>query len=176
MQAAVKADWLKRLRETPFTVAPSADLIAVGGGLNALGILCDTIDPNGWQGFRWHGSSQVPGDLPLTPSAIAKIMAMAEGGATYGMIADWADVNVPVEPSAIEPGCWPLDRYAAYTSRPHQWVVYAQGHTQTVRRGTMISGPDRSYLGIRDETTGDEYWFSYWEWVRICPAAQASES
>ncbi len=103
-----REDAVQVLREAEHTVTQGRyKLRDKDGCMCVMGVLCNTIDPDGWRGNDWKGADKVPSprDLPdwlneytesLDPaidewSVVWNLIYMNDNKLTFGEIADWLE-------------------------------------------------------------------------------------
>lgn len=104
MNETVKVNWLEALRSGKYKQG-QCRLRQKDGSLCCLGVLCDVLDPNGWDdddqyGYRWGWDVKSAAEVP---SAVQKeiglpgqstLMEMNDTeGKTFEQIADWIEAN-----------------------------------------------------------------------------------
>jgi hypothetical protein len=105
MKADIKQRWVEALRSESYQQGPSM-LRSQENRFCCLGVLCDLVDPKGWQidGDRFAHGGYI-GHLPCEIRAVAiisddqcfSLMGMNDNGLTFPTIADWIEANIPAE-------------------------------------------------------------------------------
>lgn len=103
MKTEIKTKWVEALRSGDYTQGKHV-LRTKDNNFCCLGVLCDIVDPSGWEmsvlNDSYHYIGTLPMafaqdiDFPLVPNVEGILQNMNDSGVPFSEIADWIEENI----------------------------------------------------------------------------------